>query len=56
MFGGTDTGRATTGFNIGAIYDFNDHNHLLVSLGTGLQNVSQTNLLSWYVGYQVTGP
>jgi hypothetical protein len=56
MFGGTDTGKATTGFNIGAIYDFNDHNHLLVSLGTGLQNVSQTNLLSWYVGYQVTGP
>jgi hypothetical protein len=45
----------TTGFNIGAIYDFDDDHHLLVSIGTGLQNVSTTNELSWYVAYQITG-
>ncbi len=58
VFGGNDTtgGKATTGFNIGAIYDFDEHNHLLVSLGAGLQNAAQTNLVSWYVGYQITGP
>ena len=33
MFGGNDTGKATTGFNIGAIYDFDEHHHLLVSIG-----------------------
>lgn len=54
--GDNTSGKATTGFNIGAIYDFDAHNHLLVSLGTGLQNASTTNLLSWYVGYQITGP
>jgi len=56
MFGGNNTGKATTGFNIGAIYDFDENHHLLVSIGTGLQNASQTNLFSWYVGYQITGP
>jgi hypothetical protein len=56
VFGGVDSGHATTGFNIGAIYDFDEHNHLLVSAGTGLQNASATNLFSWYVGYQITGP
>jgi len=45
-----------TGFNIGAIYDFDDHNHLLVSAGRALQNASETNLYSWYLGYQITGP
>ena len=57
-FGSTDSAatRPTTGFNIGAIYDFNEHNHLLASVGTGLQNASTTNLFSWYLGYQITGP
>jgi hypothetical protein len=49
-------GKDTTGFNIGAIYDFDDHNHLLVSAGRALQNASETNLYSWYLGYQITGP
>ena len=31
--------------DIGAIYDFDDDHHLLVSLGTGLQNSSTTNVL-----------
>jgi hypothetical protein len=57
-FGATDAAatRPTTGLNIGAIYDFDEHNHLLVSLGTGLQNAATTNLFSWYIGYQITGP
>ena len=49
-------GKDTTGFNIGAIYDFDDHNHLLISAGRALQNASETNLYSWYLGYQITGP
>jgi hypothetical protein len=48
--------RPTTGFNIGAVYDVDEHNHLLASLGAGLQNASSTNLFSWYLGYQITGP
>jgi hypothetical protein len=49
-------GKDSTGFNIGAIYDFDEHNHLLMSLGTGIQNASSTNTFSWYIGYQITGP
>ena len=45
----------TTGFNVGAIYDFDDDHHLLVSVGAGLQNASTTNEFSWYVAYQITG-
>jgi hypothetical protein len=45
----------TMGFNIGAIYDFDNDHHLLVSVGTGLQNASTTNVFSWYVAYQITG-
>ncbi len=33
-----------------------EFNHLLVSFATGLQNASDTNLFSWYLGYQITGP
>jgi hypothetical protein len=47
-------GKDSTGFNLGAIYDFDDHNHLLVSAGRGFQNASATNLYSWYLGYQIT--
>ncbi len=43
-----------TGFNIGAIYDFDEHNHLLASAGRGLQNANETNQFSWYLGYQLT--
>lgn len=47
-------GKDSTGFNVGAIYDFDDHNHLLVSTGSGLQNTSETNRYSWYLAYQIT--
>jgi hypothetical protein len=50
----TVDGVDSTGFNIGIIYDFNEHNHLLASAGTGLQNASTTNLYSWYLGWQFT--
>jgi hypothetical protein len=49
-------GKDSTGFNIGAIYDIDDHNHLLASVGTGIQNPAETNLFSWYVSYKITGP
>jgi hypothetical protein len=48
-------GLQSTGFNIGGIYDLNDHYHLLVSVGKGLQHAKETNEFSWYVGLQVTG-
>ena len=44
----------TTGFNIGAIYDFDEHNHFLVSAGQGIENTNDTNQFSWYLGYQLT--
>ena len=46
--------RDSAGFNIGAMYDFDEHNHLLVSMGRGLQNASATNVFSWYLAYQIT--
>lgn len=49
-------GKDSTGFNLGAIYDIDEHNHLLASAGAGIQNASTTNLYSWYLGYQITGP
>lgn len=36
-------GSASTGFNLGAIYDFTDNYHLLVSAGRGLENAAKTN-------------
>jgi hypothetical protein len=34
-----------TGFTLGGYYDFDEHNHLLFSAGTGFQNASTTNHL-----------
>lgn len=45
---------SSSGFNIGGIYNFNDHNHLLFSIGGGLSNISTTNEFSSYLGYQWT--
>jgi len=49
-------GEDSTGFNVGAIYDLNEHNHFVFSVGRGLQNADTTNEFSWYVGYEITGP
>jgi len=47
-------GRASTGFNLGATYDFSDHYHLLLSAGRGLQNANPTNRFTYYVAFQWT--
>jgi hypothetical protein len=44
----------STGFDAGTTYDFSDNWHLLCSVGTGIQNRSETNRFSWYLGLQLT--
>lgn len=46
--------RDSLGFNLGGIYDFDDHNHLLFSAGRGLIVGAQFNLFSFYAGWRVT--
>ena len=50
----TEAGVDSTGVNLGGIYDFDEHNHLLFSAGRGFQNASETNLYSWYLAWQIT--
>jgi hypothetical protein len=45
---------ASTGFNLGGYYNFDEHNHLLISAGRGFTNADATNRFSSYVGYQWT--
>ncbi len=47
-------GGDTTGFNLGGIYDFNEHYHLLFSGGRGLQNAALANQFSYYLAIQST--
>ena len=47
-------GKDSFGFNIGGIYDFNEHYHLLLSAGRGLQNSADTNRFSYYAAIQHT--
>jgi hypothetical protein len=47
-------GAPSPGFNVGGVYDFNEHNHLLFSAGRGLANANATNQFSYYLGYQWT--
>jgi Putative MetA-pathway of phenol degradation len=44
---------ASTGFNLGGVYNLNEAQHVLFSAGKGLQNASQTDKFSSYIGYQV---
>ena len=44
----------SSGFNVGAIVNVDEHDHLLLSAGKGLQNASTTNKASAYLAYQVT--
>ena len=46
--------RQTTGVGLGAIYDVNEHYHLMASAGPGIQNPSATNRASWYVALLFT--
>jgi hypothetical protein len=50
----TQGGKDSTGFNIGGIYDFTEHHHLLFSAGRGVINASDTNDFSYYIAYQLT--
>jgi hypothetical protein len=50
----TNGGNVITGVNIGAVYDFDEHDHLLASAGTGLQNAARTDQFTWYIGYEIT--
>jgi len=45
---------SSSGFNLGGIFNFDEHNHLLFSAGRGLTNIDMTNQFSSYVGYQLT--
>ena len=45
---------ATSGFNLGGMYHFDEQNHLLFTAGKGLTNVASTNQFSSYIGYQWT--
>jgi hypothetical protein len=49
-----EAGPALTGFNVGATYDFDEHLHLLVSAGRGLQNAAATDQFTWYLGLEFT--
>jgi len=47
-------GRDSAGFNVGGVYDFNEHYHLLFSAGRGLQDARDTNEFSYYLALQKT--
>jgi hypothetical protein len=44
----------SAGFNLGGIYDVDEHNHILFSGGRGFLNASTTNMYSWYLAWQIT--
>ena len=47
-------GRPSTYAGIGAIYDLNEHYHLLASAGPGVQNAADTSAVTWYVAILTT--
>jgi hypothetical protein len=47
-------GRASTYIGAGGIYDLNEHYHLMVSAGPGIQNSSATGNALWYVALLTT--
>lgn len=49
-FGGVDS----TGMNFGGTFDITERFHILASAGSGLQNASATNRVSYYLGFQWT--
>jgi hypothetical protein len=44
----------STGFDLGATYDFNENYHVLFTVGRGLQYAEETNLFSYYLTFQLT--
>jgi hypothetical protein len=47
-------GKDETGFNLGGVYDFTAHYHLLFSAGRGVANATTTNEFSYYLALQWT--
>ena len=47
-------GKDSSGFNLGGIYDFTEHHHLLFSAGRDLQNAQAANDFSYYLAVQWT--
>jgi hypothetical protein len=45
---------ASTGFNVGATFDFDEHHRLLLSVGQGLRHRQETNKVSSYLAFQIT--
>lgn len=45
---------SSTGFNLGGMYHFTEHHHLLFTAGRGLSNAQLTNQFSSYLGYEWT--
>jgi hypothetical protein len=44
----------SAGFNLGGVYDVDEHDHILFSAGRGFLNASATNQYFWYLGWQIT--
>lgn len=45
---------SSAGFNIGGVYNVDQHNHFLFSAGKGLRNAAETNRVSTYAAYSFT--
>lgn len=45
---------SSTGFSLGGIYNLDQHNGLLFSVGRGLSDVSAQNMFSSYIGYKLS--
>jgi hypothetical protein len=50
----TKGGRQSSGIGFGAIYDLNEHYHLMASAGPGIQNADRTNHYTWYTALLFT--
>lgn len=50
----TRGGRASTGLGAGMRYDINDNDHLVASIGPGIQNAAETNQYTWYAAFLLT--
>lgn len=50
----TVNGVDSAGVNVGGQYDFDEHHHLLFSVGRGFLHARETNMYSWYLGWQIT--
>jgi hypothetical protein len=47
-------GPQSTGFTLGGFYDITENHHILFSAGRGVQDATDTNQYSYYIGYQYT--